>query len=60
MQMIQIDYFKLLVLGRLFMDKIKESDLKIYINKDKIYYEYEGVNKLLNAYNELRKKVKNG
>ena len=42
------------------MDKIKESDLKIYINKDKIYYEYEGVNKLLNAYNELIKKVKNG
>jgi len=37
------------------INRIKESDLKIYLNKGKVYYEYEGVAKLLKAYNELRK-----
>ena len=39
------------------MKRIKESDLKIYLNKGKMYYEYEGVYKLLKAYNELRKGI---
>ena len=40
------------------MNRIKESDLKVNIFKDNIYYGYEGVNKLLNAYNKLRKSLK--
>ena len=39
------------------INRIKESDLKIYLNKGKVYYEYEGVTKLLKAYNELRKEI---
>ena len=38
------------------IDRIKESDLKIYLNNGKVYYEFEGVELLRKKYEELRKK----
>jgi hypothetical protein len=40
------------------MDKIKDTDLKIYLNNGEVYYEYEGVELLRKKYEELRKKYK--
>lgn len=39
------------------MNRIKESDLKIYLNKGKMYYEHDGVEKLRQKYEQLRKEV---
>ena len=39
------------------MARIKESDLKIFLCNGKVYYEYEGVEKLRRKYEELRKGV---
>ena len=39
------------------ISRVKNSDLKIFIHKGKTYYEYEGVEKLRQKYEQLRKEV---
>ena len=39
------------------MYRVKHSDLKIFVHKGKVYYEYEGVEKLRQKYEQLRKEV---
>ena len=40
------------------MDRIKNSELKIYLNNGKVYYEYEGVKLLRKKYEALLQKYK--
>ena len=44
--------------SRIVYERIKDSDLKVYLNNGKVYYEYEGVELLRKKYEELRKKYK--
>ena len=39
------------------MQRIKNSDLKISVYNGRVYYEYEGVEKLRQKYEKLRKEV---
>ena len=39
------------------MYKVKHSDLKIFVHKGKVYYEHDGVEKLRQRYEKLRKEV---
>lgn len=37
--------------------RVKNSDMKLFVHNQKVYYEKDGVEKLLKAYNELREIV---
>jgi len=39
------------------MYRVKHSDLKIFVHKGKVYYEHDGVEKLRQRYEKLRKEV---
>ena len=39
------------------MQRIKNSDLKIFVYNGRVYYEYKGVEKLRQKYEKLRKEV---
>tara|TARA_Y100001963_G_scaffold136267_1_gene198752 strand:- start:351 stop:560 length:210 start_codon:yes stop_codon:yes gene_type:complete len=42
---------------KMCLDRLKESDLKIFLYNGKVYYEYEGVERLRRKYEQLRKEV---
>ncbi len=45
-------------MNRIDFKSIKETELKIYLNDGKVYYEYEGVEKLRQKYESLLQKYK--
>ena len=45
-------------MNRIDFKSIKETELKIYLNDGKVYYEYEGVNLLRKKYEALLQKYK--
>jgi len=45
-------------MNRIDFKSIKETELKLYLNNGKVYYEYEGVNLLRKKYEALLQKYK--
>lgn len=39
------------------ISRVKNSDLKIFVHKGKVYYEHDGVEELRQKYEQLRKEV---